>query len=162
MMLVDVLTLAGLYSVRVFGGAVAIEVVVSKWLLAFCMMIFMALALIKRYVELAARRDANLPDLANRDYRTSDLDMVAALAAAAGFNAVTVFALYISSDAVNALYTRPEILWLVVPLLLYWFARALMMASRRLMDDDPVVFALKDRVSLATIGLAGALVLAAV
>ena len=162
MMLVDVLTLAGLYSIRVFGGAVAIDVAVSKWLLGFCMMIFMSLALIKRYVELAARRDAGLPDPANRDYRASDLDMVAALAAAAGFNAVTVFALYISSDAVNALYTRPAILWLVGPLLLYWIARALMLASRRLMDDDPVVFALKDRVSLATIAAAGALILAAV
>jgi 4-hydroxybenzoate polyprenyltransferase/phosphoserine phosphatase len=162
MMLVDVITLAGLYSIRVFGGAVAIEVALSKWLLAFCIMIFMSLALIKRYVELAARKDASLPDPTSRDYRTSDLDMVAALAAAAGFNAITVFALYISSDSVNALYSRPELLWLVGPLLLYWVARALMLASRRLMDDDPVVFALKDRVSLVTIGLAGAIVLAAV
>ncbi len=162
MMLVDVITLAGLYSVRVIGGAVAVELTASKWLLGFCMMIFMSLALIKRYVELAARRDASLPDPTSRDYRTSDLDMVAALAAAAGFNAVTVFALYISSDAVNQLYTRPEILWLVGPLLIYWIARALMLASRRQMDDDPVVFALKDRVSLLTIGLAGVLILAAI
>jgi hypothetical protein len=88
--------------------------------------------------------------------------MVAALAAAAGFNAVTVFALYISSDAVNQLYSRPEVLWLVGPLLIYWIARALMLASRRQMDDDPVVFALKDRVSLLTIGLAGILILAAI
>jgi 4-hydroxybenzoate polyprenyltransferase len=162
MMLVDVITLAGLYSVRVIGGAVAVDLTASKWLLGFCMMIFMSLALIKRYVELAARRDASLPDPTSRDYRTSDLDMVAALAAAAGFNAVTVFALYISSDAVNQLYSRPEVLWLVGPLLIYWIARALMLASRRQMDDDPVVFALKDRVSLLTIGLAGILILAAI
>ncbi len=162
MMLVDVITLAGLYSVRVIGGAVAVDLTASKWLLGFCMMIFMSLALIKRYVELAARRDASLPDPTSRDYRTSDLDMVAALAAAAGFNAVTVFALYISSDAVNQLYSRPEILWLVGPLLIYWIARALMLASRRQMHDDPVVFALKDRVSLLTIGLAGVLILVAV
>jgi 4-hydroxybenzoate polyprenyltransferase/phosphoserine phosphatase len=162
MMLVDVITLAGLYSVRVIGGAVAVDLTASKWLLGFCMMIFMSLALIKRYVELAARRDASLPDPTSRDYRTSDLDMVAALAAAAGFNAVTVFALYISSDAVNQLYSRPEVLWLVGPLLIYWIARALMLASRRQMDDDPVVFALKDRVSLLTIGLVGILILAAI
>jgi 4-hydroxybenzoate polyprenyltransferase/phosphoserine phosphatase len=162
MMLVDVITLAGLYSIRVVGGAVAAGVLVSQWLLAFCMMIFMSLALIKRYVELAALRDTNRPDPTSRDYRTSDLDMVAALAAAAGFNAVTVFALYISSDDVNQLYRHPEYLWLVGALLLYWIARALMLASRRLMDDDPVVFALKDRVSLATIGAVAVIVLAAI
>ncbi|HZH52827.1 MAG TPA: hypothetical protein VEZ16_13210, partial [Microvirga sp.] len=91
-----------------------------------------------------------------------DLDVVAALAAAAGFNAVTIFTLYISSATVNELYTRPAILWLVVPLLMYWIARALMLACRRQMDDDPVVFALKDRMSLATIGCAAILFVAAV
>jgi 4-hydroxybenzoate polyprenyltransferase len=162
LMLLDVLTLAALYSVRVLGGAVALDVSVSKWLLAFCMMIFMSLALIKRYVELAARRDANLPDPTSRDYRKGDLDIVAALAAAAGFNAVTIFTLYISSNTVNELFTRPEVLWLVVPLLMYWIARALMLASRREMDDDPLVFALKDRMSLVTIGSAAILFVAAV
>jgi 4-hydroxybenzoate polyprenyltransferase/phosphoserine phosphatase len=147
-MIVDVITLAGLYSVRVIGGAAATSVVISEWLLAFCMMMFMSLALIKRYIELGARRDANLPDPTSRDYKNSDLDIVAALAAAAGFNAITIFTLYISSSAVNKLYTHPKILWLVVPLLMYWIARALMLASRRLMDDDPVVFAIKDKVSL--------------
>jgi len=162
MMIVDVITLAGLYSVRVIGGAVATGIMVSEWLLAFCMMIFMSLALIKRYIELAARRDANLPDPTSRDYKNSDLEIVAALAAGAGFNAVTIFTLYISSDAVNELYTHPQILWLVGPLLMYWIARALMLASRRLMDDDPVVFAIKDKVSLVTAGAVALLVVAAI
>ncbi|PVE25752.1 UbiA family prenyltransferase [Microvirga sp. KLBC 81] len=162
MMIVDVITLAGLYSVRVFGGAVATSVVISEWLLAFCMMIFMSLALIKRYVELAGRRDANLPDPTSRDYKNSDLDIVAALAAGAGFNAITIFTLYISSDAVDKLYTHPRILWFVVPLLMYWIARALMLASRRLMDDDPVVFAIRDKVSLAIVGLTALLIIAAI
>jgi hypothetical protein len=125
------------------------------------MMIFMSLALIKRYVELAARRDANLPDPTSRDYKNSDLDIVAALAAAAGFNAVTIFALYISSATVKQLYTHPQILWLVGPLLMFWIARALMLASRRLMDDDPVVFAIKDKISLMTVGAIAILIFAA-
>jgi 4-hydroxybenzoate polyprenyltransferase/phosphoserine phosphatase len=161
MMVVDVITLAALYSVRMIGGAVAISVVVSEWLIAFSMMIFMSLALIKRYVELAARRDANLPDATSRDYKNSDLDIVAALAAAAGFNAVTILALYISSDTVNQLYSRPQVLWLIGPLLMFWIARALMLAGRRVMDDDPVVFALKDRVSLMTVAAAALLIGAA-
>jgi 4-hydroxybenzoate polyprenyltransferase len=157
-MLIDVLTLATLYSVRVFGGAVATDVLVSKWLLAFCMSLFVSLALMKRFVELAARFDAKMPDPANRDYRTGDLEVVSALAAAAGFNAVTVFALYISSDTVHRLYSRPEVLWLVCPVLIYWIGRALMLAHRRLMDDDPVIFALKDRASLITMVVAIAII----
>ncbi len=162
MMLIDVITLAGLYTIRVIGGATAIGVAVSSWLLAFCMSLFLSLALLKRHVELTTRLDAGLPDPANRDYRTGDIDMVAALAAAAGFNAVTVFALYISSDSVHALYRRPEILWLVCPVLMYWIARILMLAQRRKMDDDPVVFALRDKPSLAVALLSAVLVFAAV
>ena len=160
-MLVDVITLASLYTIRVFGGAVAIGVGVSNWLLAFCMSFFLSLALLKRHVELTVRLDAGLPDPANRDYRTSDVGMVAALAAAAGFNAVTILALYISSPAVNELYRRPEILWLVCPALAYWIGRILMLAQRRKMNDDPVVFALKDKPSLAIAAASVALIAAA-
>lgn len=154
-MMIDVVALSALYTVRVFAGAVAVDVVVSEWLLAFSMFLFTALALIKRYSELSIRLDGHLADPTNRNYKIGDLDIVAALAAAAGMNAITVFTLYVASPVVQVAYTRPMLLYLVCPLLLYWFCRALMMAHRRLMDDDPVVFALKDRNSL----LAGALIL---
>ncbi len=162
MLLIDVMTLASLYTVRVVAGAVAIGVAQSMWLLGFCFSLFLCLALIKRHVELAAKLDANLPAPANRGYRTSDTGLVAALAAAAGFNAVTIFALYVGSDVVRSLYSRPEILWLACPVLLYWVARALMLAQRRQMDDDPVVFALKDRQSLATTAVVALLAFAAI
>lgn len=160
-MIVDIIVLAGLYTVRVIGGAVAISVPISEWLLAFSMFVFTSLALIKRYVELAGRIDADIPDPSNRNYRKSDLDIVAALAAASGFNAVTVFALYVSSDAVRQLYLHPKALWLVCPLLMYWLARALMMAHRRLMDDDPISFALKDWNSLLAFALIGCIMMIA-
>ena len=160
-LLIDVMTLGSLYTIRVVAGAVAIGVAQSVWLLGFCFSIFLSLALIKRYVELAAKLDANLPAPANRGYRTSDLGLVAVLAAAAGFNAVTVLALYVGSDMVRDLYTRPQLLWLACPILLYWVGRALMLAQRREMDDDPVVFALKDRQSLATTALVALLAFAA-
>jgi 4-hydroxybenzoate polyprenyltransferase len=155
-MMVDVVTLASLYTIRVIAGAAAISVVVSEWLLGFSLFIFTALALIKRFVELTSRIDNDLSDPTNRNYRKSDLDIVAALAASASFSAVIVFALYISSDAVRPLYQHPKALWLVCPILIYWLSRALMMAHRRLMDDDPIVFALRDwnsYLALAIIGL---------
>ena len=130
-------------------------------LLAFMMSWFLSLALVKRYVELLARREANLPDSRSRGYRNTDVGMVGALAAAAGVNALTLFSLYIADADVQALYTRPEILWLVAPILTYWIARVLMLAHRGQVHDDPVVFALKDRVSLATLGAVGLFVIGA-
>jgi 4-hydroxybenzoate polyprenyltransferase len=160
-MIADVITLAGLYSVRVVGGAVALSVALSPWLLAFTMSWFLSLALIKRYVELQARREANLPDATSRDYRNDDIHMVGALAAAASLNAITLFLLYASSESVVASFSRPEILWFVAPILAYWIGRALMVARRGEMHDDPVVFALKDRLSVATLAAAGILFVAA-
>jgi 4-hydroxybenzoate polyprenyltransferase len=152
-MLVDVITLAMLYTNRVVGGAAALMVPLSEWLLAFSILIFAALALTKRYVELASRLDADLPDPSNRDYRKSDLSVVAALAAGAAFNSVTVFALYVSSSTVHDLYRRPDALWLICPILTYWLSRILMLAHRRAMHDDPVLFAIKDPNSLIAFGL---------
>lgn len=160
-MILDVVALAGLYTARVVGGAVALSVTVSPWLMAFMMSWFLSLALVKRYVELIARTEANLPDSQSRDYRNSDAGMVGALAAAAGINALTLFALYIASEDVQSLYTRPEVLWLVAPILTYWIARVLMLAHRGLMHDDPVVFALKDKASLITLGAVSAFMVGA-
>ncbi|MFN3213575.1 MAG: UbiA family prenyltransferase [Henriciella sp.] len=160
-LLVDVVALASLYTIRVIGGAAAISVMVSEWLLAFSVFLFTSLALIKRYTELVLLFHEDLPDPTNRNYRKADLPIIAALAAAAGFNAVTVFALYVSDQDVQALYARPQLLWLICPMLLYWLGRALMLAHRRSMNDDPIVFALKDRNSRVTVFAAGIVMLLA-
>jgi 4-hydroxybenzoate polyprenyltransferase/phosphoserine phosphatase len=161
-MMLDVIVLASLYTLRVISGALAISTMLpSEWLLGFSMFFFTSMALIKRYVDLAVRVDGGLPDPTNRNYRKSDLGTVGALAAASGLNAVTIFALYISSGTVHRLYRHPDALWLVCPVLMYWIARALIMADRRLMHDDPIMFALKDRNSLLALGLIGLIMIAA-
>jgi len=152
-LLLDAITLASLYTLRVIGGADAIDVFLSEWLLAFSMFLFFALALIKRHSELALRFDAGLPDPLNRDYRVEDLTVVAALAAASGFNAVIVISLYISSGAIQRLYHHPQYLWLACPLFFYWIARLLVLSNRRVLHDDPVIFAVRDPASIVIAGL---------
>ncbi|WP_287318384.1 UbiA family prenyltransferase [Mesorhizobium sp.] len=161
-MLIDVVTLAMLYTVRIIAGAIAIGVHVSPWLLTFAIFIFLALALVKRYAELATRLDLQLSEPSNRNYKFEDLGVVAAFAAAAGYNSVTVFALYISSPDVNVLYQRPQMLWFVCPVLIYWTSRLVMIAHRRSMTEDPIVFAMTDRNSLLSFLIAGLAVVAAV
>ena len=144
LVIVDIVVLASLYTARIVAGAVAINVPLSEWLLIFSIFIFTSLALIKRYAELSIRREALLPDAANRDYGVSDMQIVAALAAASGLNAITIICLYLSSPAVRELYHKPMLLWLLVPLLIHWISRALMLAHRGQMNHDPIVFAFRD------------------
>ncbi len=158
--LADVVLLALLYSVRVVAGSAATGIALSNWLLGLCMFAFTSLALVKRYSELLMRHDKNLPDARNRGYRKDDLPVILAIAAATGANAVTILGLYISSPQVLLMYPHPKILWLLPPLLLYLIARALLVAHRREMNDDPVIWMLKDRISRVGLIMGGIVFLA--
>lgn len=160
-LLLDVILLAGLYTLRIAAGAVAARVPLSPWLAAFAMFFFFSLALGKRYIELRRTNWGGQPLPTGRGYRTDDAQLLESLGPASGFLAVLVFCLYIDSDAVAALYHRAWLLWAVCPVLLYWVTRFWLLARRDEVHDDPVVFALKDRASLASIALTAALVLAA-
>lgn len=157
-LLVDVLTLAGLYTLRLVAGGVAVGVVVSPWLMSFSVFFFLGLALVKRYVELKAIEKAGQFRTVGRDYTPADLPMVGSAGLASGYLAVLVFTLYISqSPMATRLYERPQVLWLVAPLLLYWITRLWFIAHRGELEDDPIVFALKDKVSWATVAGVGLL-----
>ena len=149
---IDVLMLAGLYTVRIVAGGVAVGVGLSPWLLAFSMFFFLSLAYVKRFTEL---RDLPLTaSLRSRGYVSGDLEGLADLGVASGYISVLVVALYINSEAVQTLYRTPAALWLLCPLLLYWLSRVWLLTRRGEMHDDPVIFALKDRNSYVIGGLA--------
>ena len=137
--------LAGLYALRIAAGAAAAAIPVSPWLSAFSLLVFVALATVKRQRELHAPAAAGGPVPAGRAYRGEDHAVLATIAAAAGFAAVVVLALYVQSPTVTARYARPHLLWLICPVLVYWLGRLLLLANRGAIDDDPVTFALRDR-----------------
>ena len=153
MVMVDVITLAVLYTQRIVAGTFAFAVNLTFWMLAFSMFIFLSLALVKRYTELREARQIGASSQARgRGYFPDDLEMIASLGAASGYLSILVLALYIQDKATAALYQRPELIWLTCPLLLYWVGRTWLLTHRGQMHDDPVVFAIKDRASL-TVGL---------
>jgi len=154
----DVMMLAVLYVLRVLAGCAAISVGVSPWLLAFSLFLFFSLAVVKRQTELVQHvRAGKQAKLSGRGYHPEDLDMLRSMGASSGYMAVLVMALYIDSSAVRVLYHHPLYLWMLCPLLLFWVSRVLMLSHRGEMNDDPVVFALRDRVSLV-VGLVAACV----
>jgi 4-hydroxybenzoate polyprenyltransferase len=156
----DVLLLAGFYTLRVLAGLAATEVRFSTWLLAFSMFFFLSLAFVKRYAELARLRENAGTAVPRRGYVASDREWMSSLGSASGYLSVLVLALYINSSEVVALYRRPLALWLLCPLLLYWISRIWLLAHRGKMHDDPIVAALRDPASYA-IGLGIAAILLA-
>jgi 4-hydroxybenzoate polyprenyltransferase len=159
--ILDVMCLAGLYTLRIFAGGAAADIAPSFWLLAFSMFIFLSLAIVKRYTELetAAQADGTL---SGRAYGRDDAALLLGLGPAAGFVAVLVIALYINSPESLALYGHPKFLWLLCPLILYWVTRVWFLTKRGHMHDDPVVFAATDPTSLVLGALCALLVRLAV
>jgi 4-hydroxybenzoate polyprenyltransferase/phosphoserine phosphatase len=159
--MVDVLSLAGLYTLRVLAGSAAAAVIPSFWLLAFAMFLFLSLAMAKRYAELRSLLDAGRDRASGRGYSVTDLPLLHSFGIAAGYVCVLVFALYVNLGAPSQ-YSKPQIMWVVCALLLYWISRVWLKTFRGQMQLDPVVFALTDRPSLLVGVLSALLVLAAI
>jgi 4-hydroxybenzoate polyprenyltransferase len=160
--LLDVLVLAGLYTLRIVAGAAAISSWPSVWLLAFSMFLFISLAFIKRYAELMAMRATTGDQARARGYELSDAELLASKGTASGYAAVLVLAIYIASGTINTAYSRHQLIWLVCPLLLYWVGYLWLIAHRGKMHHDPLVFALRDRTSRVLVLLMLAAVLLAI
>jgi 4-hydroxybenzoate polyprenyltransferase len=159
MLLIDALTLAGLYTMRILAGAAATGTTVSFWLLAFSIFFFLSLALVKRFVELR-QTDVEIGQrIAGRGYRAEDQEIIAQAGMASAFSSALVLALYIDSDSIKLLYPTPWLMWPVAPIILYLTMRIWILARRDEMHDDPVVFIISDWRSQIVI-LIGAVLLA--
>ncbi len=145
--LLDVMCLATLYTLRVFAGGQSTDLPVSMWLIALSMFEFLSLALVKRVSELHLLKDSPSQVIHGRGYAVVDLSVLSQAGLASGYMAVLVFALYIHGDEVKTLYTHPQALWFICPLIVYWNTRVWLLTYRGQMHDDPVLFAVRDRVS---------------
>ena len=148
LVLVDCLILAILYTLRIFAGAASVNVPLSFWLLTFSIFLFLCLAFIKRYAELKTYQDTDTKKAHGRGYYTSDDSLIEQFGVTSGYAATLVLALYLNSDTVVRLYKTPEIIWGAIPLLLMWLNWMWLQAHRGFMHDDPIIFAIKDRVSI--------------
>jgi len=146
MVLLDVMILAGFYTLRILAGTAAYHVETSPWLIAFSIFIFFSLAMVKRSAELreAVQKNAGELGVRGRGYCAVDLPVLIGFGAGSGCVSVLVLALYINSEKVMQFYKNPAALWLLCPLLLYWIARAWLLTARGELSDDPLDFAARD------------------
>ncbi|MEE2769544.1 MAG: UbiA family prenyltransferase [Pseudomonadota bacterium] len=146
--LVDCLTLASLYTVRIAAGAAAVSIQLSFWLLAFSVFIFLSLAFVKRFIELELQAKIGNKIVHGRGYKAQDSQLLQTMGVSSGYAAVLVLALYLQSDNVTMLYSQPLFIWATIPLIHFWISWVWIKAARDEVHDDPVVFAIKDKTSL--------------
>lgn len=158
---IDAISLAMLYSLRVLGGGEATGAVASPWLLAFTMFLFVSLAFGKRYSELHELVSEGKLGAQGRGYRIDDMDLIRSFGTTSGYLSVLVFALYTANPSVAQHYSHPWRLWLICPIILYWLTRVWFTAHRGGLQQDPLQYAVRDRVSWLCMALAGIVFIAA-
>ena len=145
--LLDVSILAVLYTLRIIAGTFATSLDLSYWLIVFSIFIFTSLAMVKRVSELYNLKIQGKEEVGGRGYTVQDHEIMSALGSSSGFVSVLVLALYIHDPITVQRYTHPEWLWIIVPSILYWIGRVWIIAHRGQMNEDPVIFAVHDKVS---------------
>lgn len=158
--LLDVFVLSGFYSFRILAGALISATPLSQWFLAFSMFFFLSLAMAKRYSELLHASELVKTGNSGRSYRTGDRELLLSLGVGSSFSAVVIFSLYVQSQDVRLLYSSPEFLLLLCPIVLYWLSRTWLLAHRGELKEDPVTLAIRDPVSYG-VALASAVIIAA-
>lgn len=146
--LVDVVILSSLYTIRMMAGSAATHDPVSPWLGALSIFLFLSLAMVKRFSELQNLHARGVNPTNGRGYLLSDIEQLRSFGTSSAYASIVIFALYINGHDVVALYHHPNRMWLITPLLILWVSRVWLLASRGVLDEDPVVFALSDRMSL--------------
>lgn len=147
LIIADILTLAGLYAIRVFAGAIATGVALSSWFLVYAGFIFLSLALVKRCSELILMEKNKRKKNSRRGYTVEDLPLLMQFGVASGYLSVLVLAFYLKAPEIAGYYTHPKFLWLICPFSLYWISRMWLLAHRGKMHTDPLVFTLRDQAS---------------
>lgn len=158
---IDVIALAALYTLRIIAGAVLLDLEPSFWLLAFSMFTFFGLALVKRCAELKLMLAGERQRTSGREYSVGDYELMQVFGVNAAFLSVLILAFFIEDSLYSGVYEMPMLLWLTLPAFAYWFCRMWLKTNRMEMHDDPIVFAVKDKGSVATLAFIVAVTLAA-
>lgn len=145
--IIDVIALASLYTLRLYTGGVVSGSLVSPWLFQFSIFLFISLAFVKRYSEMRRLFHEGQEIAPGRNYRAGDLSIISQAGLTSGLLGGLVLALYVNGGEIQRLYPRPQMLWGLCPLFVYWISRVWLVAHRGNMNEDPIVWAFRDRVS---------------
>jgi 4-hydroxybenzoate polyprenyltransferase len=132
---------------RIIGGGLITDISVSIWLLSFSIFFFLSLAAIKRQIEIVNTKKIKKKNIAGRGYIVEDYKTISIIAVSAGYISILILVLYINSSQVLNLYSFPHVLWGISVVMLFWISRLILNSSKGKIKDDPVAYAIKDKIS---------------
>lgn len=146
--ILDVMILAGLFTLRLGLGMALTQASISHWLLVFSMFVFTSLSAAKRHTEIRRQIEKGVTET-GRGYQPADLPLMLGFGLASMFAALLISVLYLIEDAFpSGFYSSPVYLWCVPILMSLFLGRIWLLSQRGELKDDPVEFAVLDRVSL--------------
>jgi 4-hydroxybenzoate polyprenyltransferase len=160
-LMIDVVALGALFTLRVIGGAEAIQTELSFYLMSFSIFLFASLGMVKRYGELLNLQKRNKLAAKGRGYHVDDMAPVRIIGISMGYMSVFILGQYINSPVVTKYYSNPKFIWLLFPLLMFWLGRLWILANRGEVNEDPLVFTVKDRTSQLIFATAAVILLLA-
>lgn len=146
-LILDVFVLCGLYLLRIVAGGVANSIGISSWLFAFSGFSVLSISFAKRFAELHHLQHKTGLSRQTRKYFAEDLMIVCIFGICSGFAAMLILSLYITSPTTATMYRSPMILWIWIPAMMYWFCRIWIITYRGAMNEDPVSFVIRDKVT---------------
>lgn len=144
---IDLLILSLLYTLRIIGGGIVIDISITNWLLFFSLFFFISLASIKRQIELISAEKFKRKEISGRGYKVTDKKIIHFISVSSGFISILILIFYINSSEIIKLYSYPEILWIVCLIILFWVSRLIVKSNKGEIEDDPLMYALKDKIS---------------
>ena len=147
-LILDCIVLSIMYTYRILIGSIIADLSVSIWLMTFSFFIFLSLAFVKRYIELYKLSNTQNVKAKGRGYEVKDLQLLQVMCVASGFTAALILNLYFNDADIKIHFKNIYLAYTCLPILVYWLCRFYFKASHGLICDDPIMFALKDKVSL--------------
>ena len=144
----DCILLSFMYTFRIFLGIIIASLNVSVWLMSFSFFLFLSLSFIKRYVELYNVKEKNNIKIKGRSYIVDDMQIIISMSICSGFLSVLILDIYFNQEEIKETFKSIWYAYFCLPALLYWLARIFIKTVRGNMNEDPVVFAIKDKGSL--------------
>ena len=135
-----------LYNMRIIAGGSVTNTPISVWLLIFSILFFLALALVKRCIELKelSSKYRSNTNQRGRGYKVTHYNLLYKVGVITSIISIIVLVGYLLSNKVIQLYQSPFYLWLIIPLVAFWFLRLWKRVTQGTLHDDPLVFAITD------------------